>query len=154
MGKTREKIAQELLDKDDRTDYAVEFGDSSIALQIKALRLKNGWTQAELGERAGMKQSRISEMEDVDYSSWSVSTLRRLAEAFDLPLVVRFEGWGAFLDDVVSFSRANLERPPIEEDPAFNPLPPPSEDSPAASDLDDATPLDRPRNWSTPSTAA
>ncbi len=119
MSKTRERVARELRDKDDRTDYAVEFGDSSIALQIKALRLKNGWTQAELGERAGMKQSRISDMENVDYSSWSVTTLRRIAQAFDLPLAVHFESWGKFLDDVMGLSRVALERPSFEDDPAF-----------------------------------
>ncbi len=119
MGKTRKRVMRELLDTEERTDYAVEFGDSSIALQIKALRLKNGWTQAELGERAGMHQSRISDMEGVDYSSWSVTTLRRLACAFDLPLIVSFESWGKFLDDVLGMGRAALERPSIDEDPAF-----------------------------------
>jgi len=121
MSKTRERVTRELLDQEDRTDYAVEFGDSSIALQIKALRLKHGWTQAELGERAGgMKQSRISDMENVDYSSWSVATLRRLAQAFDLPLIVSFESWGKFVDDVMRLSRSALERPPFDEDAAID----------------------------------
>ncbi len=121
MGKTRARVVQELRDQEDRTDYAIEFGDSSIALQIKALRLKRGWTQTELGERAGgMKQSRISDMENVDYSSWSVATLRRLAKAFDLPLDVSFESWGKFADDVMGLSRSALERPSFDEDPGIN----------------------------------
>jgi len=119
MDKNRDALIRELRDKEDRTEYAIEFGDSSIALQIKALRLRRGWSQAELARRAGMKQSRISDMEKVDYSSWSVKTLRRLAEAFDLPLVVRFESWGSLLGDIAELDRASLERPPFEEDPAF-----------------------------------
>ncbi len=123
MSKARDRIRNELRDKEDRTDYAVEFGDSSIALQIKTLRLRRGWTQAELGDLADMHQSRISEMESVDYSSWSVTTLRRLATAFDLPLVVQFASWGEFLDDIMGMSREALERPSFEADPALRAAP-------------------------------
>lgn len=119
MNPTREALRQEFHDPEARRDYADIFLDSSIALQIKALRLQRGWSQEELAERVGMKQSRISAMEQASYSSWSLSTLRRLAKAFDLALVVRFESFGNFLNEVTSASKSDLERPSFSEDPAF-----------------------------------
>lgn len=120
MSTARAALLEECKDPDARRDYAEIFLDSSIALQIKALRLQRGWSQEMLAEKAGMKQSRISAMEQANYSSWSITTLRRLAHAFDLALVVRFESFGALLDDVTSVSRAALERPSFVDDPAFN----------------------------------
>lgn len=119
MDAVRAALKQEFRDPEARRDYAEEFLNSYIALQIKTLRLQRGWSQKELAERAGMKQSRISAMEQADYSGWSVGTLRRLAEAFDLALVVRFESYGTFLEDATSVSRPALERPSFPDDPAF-----------------------------------
>jgi hypothetical protein len=67
-----------------------------------------------------MKQSRISALENVSYDSWSIKTLRRLAEAFDLVLVVRFESFGKVIEDIESFERTRLEAPSFTEDPAFD----------------------------------
>lgn len=60
-------------------------------MQIRLLREQRGWSQSELARRCGMKQSRISVLEDVNHERWSVTTLRRLARAFDVSLLVRFE---------------------------------------------------------------
>jgi len=67
-----------------------------------------------------MKQSRISAIEDVDYSSWSVETLRRLAEAFDLVLRVEFNSFGELLEEVDNLSREALERPSFNDDEVFS----------------------------------
>src|SRR5258706_7584715 len=115
----KESLRGEFQDPEARHDYADIFLNSSIALQIKALRLQRGWSQEMLAERAGMKQSRISAMEQATYTGWSITTLRRLAKAFDLALMVRFESFGTFLNDVASVSRNALERPSFCDDPAF-----------------------------------
>lgn len=117
----KEALRDEFEDMEARHDYADIFLNSSIALQIKALRLQRGWSQEILAERAGMKQSRISAMEQAAYSGWSLSTLRRLAKAFDLALEVRFESFGTLLNDATSVSRNALERPSFGDDPAFRP---------------------------------
>jgi transcriptional regulator with XRE-family HTH domain len=114
-----DSLIEELKDPEARRDYAEIFGNSSIALQIKALRLQRKWSQEELGRRAGMKQARISAMEQSSYSAWSIRTLRRLAEAFDLALIVRFESFGTLLSDIGQSGREHLERPSFSEDPAF-----------------------------------
>lgn len=52
-------------------------------------RVKEGWTQAELAERLGTSHSVISRIESGQYPT-SVTTLERLAEAFDTNLVLGF----------------------------------------------------------------
>lgn len=119
MEETREALREEFREPEARHDYADMFLDSSIALQIKALRQQRGWTQEELAEKAGLKQSQVSAMEQASFSSWTLRTLRKLAKAFDLALTVRFESFGWLLDDALSSSREALERPAFGEDPAF-----------------------------------
>jgi transcriptional regulator with XRE-family HTH domain len=122
MTTAKETLRSEFHDPEARHDYADIFLSSSIALQIKALRLQRGWSQETLAEKAGMKQSRISAMEQASYTGWSLSTLRRLAKAFDLALEVRFESFGTLLNDATSVSRNALERPSFSDDIAFKPL--------------------------------
>jgi transcriptional regulator with XRE-family HTH domain len=61
-----------------------------IAMQLIAMRESRGWLQGDVGERAGMKQSAIARLEDPSYNSMTISTLKRLAKAFDVALIVRF----------------------------------------------------------------
>ena len=102
MNNLAKKIKQTFKDKDYRHGYVDEFLNAYIATQIKVLREKKGWSQTELGEHAeGMKQSRISVLENVNYSSWSIKILRKLAEAFDLTLCVSFEEFGKRVKDIM-----------------------------------------------------
>ena len=112
-------LKQGFKDKDYRHGYADEFLNSSIATQIKVLREQHGWSQKELAKHAQMKQPRISVMENVNYSSWSINILRKLAEAFELTLCVSFESFGKRLADIERFSREALERFSFEDDPVF-----------------------------------
>lgn len=109
----------EFRDKEYRSAYAESFLDTSIATQIRVLREQRGLKQAELAELTGMKQSRISALEDANYSSWNIGTLKRLASAFDVRLSVSFETFGSLLVDVERTNRAALERPAFADDPVF-----------------------------------
>lgn len=102
-----------------RASYAESFLDTFIATQIRVLREQRGWTQGELAEAAGMKQSRICALEDANYSRWSTTTLKRLARAFDVPLRISFGTFGEFLRETTNFNRASLERAEFDADPAF-----------------------------------
>lgn len=116
-----EILRTEFQDEDYRYAYDEEFSNARMATQIKVLRESKQPTlkQVELAERAGMKQSRISELENVNYNSWSVSTLRRLARALGVRFFFGFESWGELLPEIKSFSRDSLERPSFDEDTAF-----------------------------------
>ena len=120
MATEKEQLIEELREsQESREEIVVEHLDSSIALQIKVLRQQRGWSQVELGESAGLGQSQVSTLENVNNSSWTVATLKKIAAAFDLPLLVKFGSWGEFVNDVTSMSRQTMERPSFHEDPGL-----------------------------------
>jgi transcriptional regulator with XRE-family HTH domain len=97
-------------DKEYAHAYVEELLNIYIATQIKVLREQREWSQEELARHAEMKQARISLLENADYGSWSISTLKRLANAFDLALRVSFESFGTALWEMRGLSRSRLER--------------------------------------------
>jgi transcriptional regulator with XRE-family HTH domain len=120
MNRFREDAIRDFYNPEFRHEYTDEFLQIRVASQIRAIREQRGWTQNQLAEESGMKQSRISAMENVNYSSWSIRTLRRLAKAFDVALNVEFKTFGERLvDDMIPFSREHLEKVAFAEDPIF-----------------------------------
>ncbi|MDQ1470820.1 MAG: hypothetical protein QOJ99_2300 [Bryobacterales bacterium] len=87
-----------------------------LPFQIKALRKQRGWTQPELARRTEMKQPRISAMEKSGGANFSLETLKRLAEAFDVALVVRFAPFSDLLTWSDSFRPDEFEIPSFEDE--------------------------------------
>ncbi|MCU1338743.1 MAG: putative transcriptional regulator, family [Bryobacterales bacterium] len=86
-----------------------------LPLQIRALRKKLVGTQPDLAQLTGMKQSRISAMEKPGGVHFTLETLKRLAEAFDVALVVRFAPFSELIHwsdsfDPDSFQVASYEQ--------------------------------------------
>ncbi len=123
MNELTDKYREEFKDKETRDIYADDFLNTFIATQIKVLREKRGWTQAVLAEKAGMKQERISVLEDVNHEAWTANVLKRLAKAFDLRLSIKFETFGSFLSEFENFSREALERSSFDDDLEFHGIP-------------------------------
>jgi transcriptional regulator with XRE-family HTH domain len=113
----QDSLRGELRDKEYAHEYARSFLNSYVATQIKVIREQRRMTQAQLGAAIGTTQGGISRIEDVNYSSWSIRTLLRIAEAFDVRLRVSFEPFGTLLDDVTEFNRADLETASRLDDP-------------------------------------
>jgi len=90
-------------------EYAKSFLDAYVATQIKVIREQRGMTQSELGSCIGTTQAGVSRYEDVNYSSWSLRTLMKIARAFDVRLRVSFEPYGTLPGEVIRFDRARLE---------------------------------------------
>lgn len=67
-----------------------ELLNARIASQIYDLRTKAGLTQSELADRVGTTASVICRLEDSDYKGHSLSMLRRIAEAVDKQIEIRF----------------------------------------------------------------
>lgn len=109
MNELSKRLSQEFLDKEYAHSYMEAHASSRMAAQIKVLREQRELTQAGLAELSGMKQERISTLENVDYDAWTVNTLRKLARAFDTHLHVSFVSFSEGIEDVVSLSRKNLE---------------------------------------------
>ena len=115
----REEFIEARDDKEYRHGYAEESLNISIATQIKVLREQREMSQGDLAQEAGMKQPVISRYENVNYSSWSISSLRRLARVFDVYLEVKFRSFGELVKSVEGFNRKALQVPKFEDDLFF-----------------------------------
>jgi len=115
----RERLLQRFRERRYREGYLEAFLNTRIAAQIKALREARRLSQAQLAKRVGTTQPGISALENVHYTSWSLRTLKKLARAFDVALIVKFESFGKALDEVTGFSEESLAVPPFAKDPAF-----------------------------------
>jgi predicted XRE-type DNA-binding protein len=119
MSELRSNLREEFRDREYRQAYADESLNAYIATQIKVLREQRSLTQKELAALTGMAQPRIAVLEDVNYSSWSTNTLRRLAEAFDLRLSVKFETFSSLVSEIETLSREALQRDSFDDDVWF-----------------------------------
>lgn len=116
MSTFADRLVDDFADKEFAHGYMGDHGNSRIAAQIKVLREQRGLTQAALAELSGMRQERICALENIDYEGWTVKTLRKLAEAFDVHLKVAFVPFSEGIMDVVNLSRERLEVASREED--------------------------------------
>jgi transcriptional regulator with XRE-family HTH domain len=100
---TMTKIWKRMKSKVRRDSYVAAHISNTVASQILMLREAKGWTQTTLADKCGMRQSRISALEDPNYENFEAATLRRIAAAFDVALTIRFipfselAGWTATL---------------------------------------------------------
>jgi transcriptional regulator with XRE-family HTH domain len=105
INSTMKRIWRKMARKAWRDSYVSAHVSNTVSSQITKLRMANGWTQTELAKHAGMKQSRISALEDPNLENVEVVTLERIASAFDVALTVRFipyselAQWAATLSD-------------------------------------------------------
>ena len=70
--------------------FEEELLNSEIARKIYDLRTKAGLSQRELAEKIGTSASAICRLEDADYDGHSLFILKRIAEALDKRLEIRF----------------------------------------------------------------
>lgn len=64
--------------------------EDEIARKIYALRTKAGLTQRELAKMVGTSASAICRLEDADYEGHSMAMLKRIAEALNKRVEIRF----------------------------------------------------------------
>src|SRR5258708_409724 len=70
--------------------YEEEVLNVEIARKIYELRTKAGLSQRELAKKIGTTASTICRQEDADYDGHSLSLLKRIAEALDKRVEIRF----------------------------------------------------------------
>jgi transcriptional regulator with XRE-family HTH domain len=104
--------------KDYRDAYVSAHVSNTVASQISMLREKEGWTQKQLAQKAGMSQSRISALEDPNYENYEIGTLKRVASAFDVALTVRFTPFSELVSWVTNLSSEKLLVASFSEDRA------------------------------------
>lgn len=82
--------------REDRAKFVESQISQQIAAQIRAMRLRNKLSQPELAEKIGTSQNQIYRLEKPKTAKPKLLTLKRLAEAFDVGLVVRFVPFSQF----------------------------------------------------------
>lgn len=113
---TLKGIWRRLADKEYRDSFVASNIANTVASQINALREQRGWTQKDLAKRAGMAQSRISSLEDPNLENFEIVTLKRLASAFDVAVVVRFVPFSELASWTAELSENKLLAPDFVHD--------------------------------------
>jgi transcriptional regulator with XRE-family HTH domain len=123
MSKSYDNLREDFIFNRDEKEYRHGYGeeslDISIGTQIKVLREQRGWRQEDLAREAAMQQPMVSRYENINYSNWSIRTLKKLARAYDVWLDVRFRSFGDLVDETNHFSRESLQVPSFADDPFF-----------------------------------
>ena len=115
----RAALIERFKDKPRRHHFAALFIKQGLAEQIHEMRIARGWTQSDLAQQSGKVQETISQLENPNYGSYTIKTLQRLADAFDVALFVRFGPFSELVDRVVQLSPDDLAVPSFEEDTAL-----------------------------------
>lgn len=84
------RVPQKWRDPEYRHAYMEAAIDQGVAWQIRVNREERGWTQAEFAKRIRSGQSAVSRLEDPEAGGLRLSTLKKVAQAFDCALIVRF----------------------------------------------------------------
>lgn len=119
--KIRKQLSQNLNNKEYRDSFVETHIGTGLSFQIRAMRKERGWTQKQLAKRLGSSnQEGISRLENSGYGRFSIETLRRLASAFDVALLMRFVPFSELIDRVSSVKYGDLAVPPFTEDSGLN----------------------------------
>ncbi len=106
--------------REHRAAYVSSKINIGLPFQIRALRNQRGWDQKTLALEAGMAQPRISALENPGYGRFTLETLKRLANAFDIDLVVTFAPFSEGTQLFDSFSPDEFAVPSFEEELQVN----------------------------------
>lgn len=112
----RSQLWSKMRSKTYRRNFVAAHLSTNVAAQIQTLREQREWKQKDLAHEAGMAPARISVLEDPAYDKANISTLKRLADAFDVALIVRFVPFSQLVDWMADLSPEKLEAVEFEKD--------------------------------------
>lgn len=84
--------------RDARARFVESHLAKGIGFQLRALRDREKLSQQELAQKAGTTQNAISRLESSRYGKPTITTLKKMAEVFDVALVVRFVPYSQLID--------------------------------------------------------
>lgn len=111
-----EQIWDSLRDSEYRHQFVEEEINVGIAFQIRSLRNRQNLKQAKLASRLEVKQPLVSSWEDPNYGKYSIGTLKELAKAFDVGLLVRFVPFSSLVKWTVELTPDDIAPPNFEEE--------------------------------------
>ncbi len=112
----RKKLVDSLRDDEYRHEFVDQRITVGVASQIREMRRGRGWTQSELAKESGTRQQVISQIENPDYGKLTLSTLKRIASAFDVALIVKFAPFSELIDDFINRTPESLAVPSFGND--------------------------------------
>jgi transcriptional regulator with XRE-family HTH domain len=115
----REGLAEKFKNKEYRDAFVAEQIFSRLPLKIRSIREEQELTQRQLGELADMAQTWVSKLEDPNYGKLTISTLLKLASAFDVGLHIDFVPFSKVLDGAMRLRSQSFCVPKFEEDKGF-----------------------------------
>lgn len=116
----KKQIVQSLQSKAAREAFVESQIETGVSFQIRANREARKWSQAELANRAEKKQPFIAKMEGPNHGAPNLRTLRELAAAFDVALIVRFVPFSEVVDWVANLPGKDLSAASFSEDQALS----------------------------------
>jgi transcriptional regulator with XRE-family HTH domain len=108
-----------LRDPEYRKAFVASQINMGLPFQLRALLKSRGKTQEWLAEKAGMLQPRISGLLNPGKTRPNIETLRRLAEAFDCGLAVRFVPFSELAGWSERFDPESFAVPEFDNDTGF-----------------------------------
>lgn len=118
---TKANLINELKNKQYRDAFVSSHVDIGIPYQIRILRDQRSWTQRDLADRTGWKQAWIARIENPNCIGFSLKTLKTLASAFDVAVIVRFVPISNLVQWELEISPESLKAVTFDEDPYFHP---------------------------------
>jgi transcriptional regulator with XRE-family HTH domain len=118
MGESQEKverIGKKLSSHGYRNAMSKAHFNLRIRVQIRNMRMARGWTQAELAEKIGTKQSVISRLEGCHTDKpLNTDTLFRIAQVFDVAFFASFVDFPKFIRETRNMSPKKLTIKPFD----------------------------------------
>lgn len=111
MSNLQLRLMEDFSDGDVAHVYIDSHVNSKLAAQIYQTRQARGWTQAELAERSGIAQGRVSKIEAGEFDSLTMATLRKFAKAFDVTVRMELQPFSYGIVDVCHMTPAALAVP-------------------------------------------
>ncbi len=87
----RDLLKDEFKDTKFKKSFYQGLEKTRIAVEITSARERRGLSQKQLANLVGSSQSAIARLENPDYDAYSIKTLRKIAEALDLELIVSLQ---------------------------------------------------------------
>jgi transcriptional regulator with XRE-family HTH domain len=115
----RQNLSKKFKHKDYRDAFVAEQIFSRLPLKIRHIREDQELTQRQLGKLAKIAQTWVSKLEDPNYGKLTISTLLKLASAFDVGLHIDFVPFSRVLDGALQLLPASFSVPKFEDDKGF-----------------------------------
>jgi transcriptional regulator with XRE-family HTH domain len=109
-------LAIELRDPEVRQSTVESQIKIGVPFQLRAMRESREWTQEKLAEKLKTTQNTVSRLENPKTSRPTITTLLRIARAFDVGLLVRFVPFGFYGGVIEAMDSTHIEVPSYDQE--------------------------------------